>query len=715
MKNLNVTASPASCVTDASHMFQKLQKADQKQAVLYLFCNFVSLLLITAYSAMMFSPTVLLVLPEGGDSRKQMVMIFVLALFGCVVFTIYASSLFFRKKARQLGTLMALGASKKWLAPGLFKEVLLLSGSSSLLGIIAGFPFVMILWNSFRLFIVDSQEMKLTFDFRCLILSAVFFVIVVAFSCVTAYRYLRRTDLMDVVHEEHKNEPVKELGRWCGPVGIILLIAGAIMGYFAPTVYFEVCKGYYPPAWLNLFYAPVFAGLYMIMLHTVVHGWRSHKRQPYKDLIARSMMKFQGRQTVNNLLVSTVLIAGASFAIFYIPMLSAGQLIELKTRPFSYSYRYPLTQDIPGKEEVTALAGDYGLTPTDWRECSYAVLAVDGTTQIEDEGNTYHEEYRKLLSEGRFFSESAYNALTGSALSVEDGTYYAINNEEETSLYSDTSATLLTNMVTRKSLPTSFAGFAHYDFLSGTILYYVISDSDYDEITAGLTLDWMEQAVFFNVDGEDSYAFASKFYYTLIDSFDPEYALGTYYDRVSKIYCDEHGEVYWGDTEMMTQLSFSQPDSTEFRAYWLYMPKMTELDRTDFVRTYAVFLMMFLFISIICMLAAVIISYTRCMTIALNNRYVFDDLRRLGASPAFLLKEVTSQSTKVFAIPAGVGMGAMYFLYVLLMIGNDGRLSTSELGGLTGCLGILLVLGLLFYLVYRYTVKKMAGELGITG
>lgn len=709
----NTTLTPASCVTDASHMLRKLQKAGRKQAALYLFCNFVSLLLITAYSAMMFSPTVLLVLPEGGDSRKQMVMIFVLALFGCVVFTIYASSLFFRKKARQLGTLMALGASKKWLAPGLFKEVLLLSGSSSLCGIIAGFPFVMILWNGFRLFIVDSQEMKLVFDFRCLILSAVFFVIVVAFSCVTAYRYLRRTNLMDVVHEEHKNEPVKELGLWCGPVGILLLIAGAILGYAAPTVYYNVCNSYYPPAWLNLFYAPVFVGLYLIMLHTVVHGWRSHKKQPYKDLIARSMMKFQGRQTVNNLLVSTVLIAGASFAIFYIPMMSAGQLIDIKNRPFAYSYRYPLTQDIPGKDEVTALAAGYGLTPTDWRECSYAVLAVDSIAEVEDEGNTYHEEYRELLSEGRVFSESAFNALTGSSLSVKNGTYYAINTEEETSLYSDTGATLFTNMVTRKSLPTSFAGFAHYDFLSGAILYYVISDSDYEEITTGLTPDWMEQAAFFNVEGEDSYAFASKFYYTLIDSFDPEYAIGTYYDRVSKIYCDEHGEVYWGDTNLMTKLSFSQPDSTDFRAYWLYMPKMTALDRTDFIRTYAVFLMMFLFISIICMLAAVIISYTRCMTIALNNRYVFDDLRRLGASPSFLLKEVRSQSTKVFAIPAVVGMGAMYFLYTLLMFGNDGKLSTGEIGGLMGCLGILLILGLLFYLVYRYTVKKMTGELGI--
>ena len=98
---------------------QKLQRADRKQAALYLFCNFISLMLISAYSAMIFSPTVLTVLPEGGDSRKQMIAIFVLALFGCTVFTAYAASLFFRKKSRQIGTLMALGASRRRLAPGL--------------------------------------------------------------------------------------------------------------------------------------------------------------------------------------------------------------------------------------------------------------------------------------------------------------------------------------------------------------------------------------------------------------------------------------------------------------------------------------------------------------------------------------------------------------------------------------------------------------------
>ena len=163
----------------------------------------------------------------------------------------------------------------------------------------------------------------------------------------------------------------------------------------------------------------------------------------------------------------------------------------------------------------------------------------------------------------------------------------------------------------------------------------------------------------------------------------------------------------------MTKLSFDNPDSTEFRSYWAYMPKITELDRTDFVRTYAVYLMMFLFISIICILAAVIICYTRCMTIALNNRYVFDDLRKLGASPSFLRKELKNQAASVFKTPAAIGMGAMFFLYFLLMYGNDGVMTIGEIGGLAVCLVLLAVIGAIIYGIYRYTIKSMAGQLGI--
>ena len=125
---------------------------------------------------------------------------------------------------------MALGASRRRLAPGLFREVFTLSTVSALAGLLTGFPFVWILWSLFRMLIVDSAQMDLVLDFRCLLVSIPFFLIVVLFSCITAFRYLKRTNIMDTIREEHKNEPVRELGRWCGPVGIIVLLIGAVIG-----------------------------------------------------------------------------------------------------------------------------------------------------------------------------------------------------------------------------------------------------------------------------------------------------------------------------------------------------------------------------------------------------------------------------------------------------------------------------------------------------
>ena len=164
----------------------------------------------------------------------------------------------------------------------------------------------------------------------------------------------------------------------------------------------------------------------------------------------------------------------------------------------------------------------------------------------------------------------------------------------------------------------------------------------------------------------------------------------------------------------MTELNFDRPDSTEFRQFWTYMPKIRALDQNDFMKTFAVFLMMFLFIAIICMLSALVIGYTRCLTIAINNRYVFDDLKRLGASPKFLNKELRNQAGKVFSVPAIVGMAMMYLLYGMIMYANDSRFSPSDVAGLGVCLAVVALFAAIVYIVYRTTLSKMRSQLGIT-
>ena len=136
-----------------------LQRQNRKNYLLLVLCNFISVLLITAYVTMMRSPTVLQVLPEGGDSRKQVMMIFVLAVIGCGVFTTYAASLFFRSKARETGIFLALGATRQTLSRQMFRELAQLGIGSCALGALLGTPLAWLLWQGFRLLLVDSQEM----------------------------------------------------------------------------------------------------------------------------------------------------------------------------------------------------------------------------------------------------------------------------------------------------------------------------------------------------------------------------------------------------------------------------------------------------------------------------------------------------------------------------------------------------------------------------
>lgn len=692
----------------------RLRRTDRKQAGLYLLCNFISLMLMTAYSALMFSPTVLNIFPEGGDSLRQLYMIFIMTLFGCTVFTVYAASLFFRKKSRQLGILMALGASRKNLAPGLFREVILLSGSSAFLGILAGFPFIMILWKLFRFFIVDNQYMVLNLDFSCLWIPLVFALLVLFCACLLAFVYLRKTDILDVIQEEHQNEPVRELGLWCGPVGIILLIGGAMLGYNFPTFYRDLTHRF-PSALLKvLCYSPVFAGLYMIMLHTVVNGWRFRRKNPWKNIVARSMMKFQGKQTVNSLLVTTVLIAGGCFGIFYLPMLGTGTSMTIEQREYDYSWFWPSDQALPSEEEIQTLAKEHKVQIAGWKECPYLSLAVDSNMMIDNDDGSFSWKYYEIASEGHFLSESDFNKISGQNLSVEPGEYYAVTNREETSYRIVDNSTRFTNMITREVLPVSFKGFVHFEQL-GALYVGILDDGDFQKISQGLTPKWQGTMAFFNSEGKDSHPFARAFYEKIVASFDDDSISTGLYDPVEYLMTEGYTNDYFGTgyRNADERLDRSQLDSADFRMFWNYMPQFRVLDSTEQLNTFSVFMMTFLFIGIVCFTAALVISYTRCQTLALNNAYVFYDLKRLGASPEYLSRELRRQAGPVFKIPAVVGMSCMVLLYGMMLYANDNRYTQSEIAGFLVCLEVIAVIALLFYAVFLKTLSGLRRQLEI--
>ena len=158
---------------------------------------------------------------------------------------------------------------------------------------------------------------------------------------------------------------------------------------------------------------------------------------------------------------------------------------------------------------------------------------------------------------------------------------------------------------------------------------------------------------------------------------------------------------------------YDQRDSSDFRLYWKYMPLFRVLDQADFVRTTAVFLTLFIFIAVVCFAAVYVIAFTRCMTIALNNRRVYEDMEKLGASRAYLFGSVRGQVEKVFSVPSVTGTALIYAFYAMIMYFNDGRLTLTELAGMGVCLLVVAAVSLLTWLIYRFTLRKVCSALNI--
>ncbi len=704
-----------------SQVYAALRGKNRRQYLLLAGCCFFSVLLITAYVSMMRSPTVLSVLPEGGDSRKQVMMIFALAVLGCGVFTTYASGLFFRQKSRETGIFMALGASRRLLRGQMARELGLIALVACGGGAILGAPLAFALWSGFRLFLVDTEEMALAFDPQAYLYALAFSAFVFAMLFFMLARFIRRTNIIDVVNESRKSEPVRDVPRWYGPVGILLLAVGAFLGYSAPGFIIQTFHWYPPDGLTAIAYLPAIIGLYMILLHTVVNGWRRGKNR-YKHIIATSMMKFQGRQTVRNMMVITVLVAGAYFASFYAPMLGTGAMMGYDARPVDYAFRYRADQSMLTEADIRAMAEEEGVAITSYAALPVAVLGVDGSEEVETDtsfGTTYTEQYHELLASERFLSESAFSALSGQAVDVAPGTIVPVFDDEGTSgLTARNDVTRVTNPVTGQMLEVARAGEPlRYSMLLGC---QVLDDADYAAITEGLTNQWREQQVFFNVENDqDTYAFAKRLFYSIVDHSGPEVEVYSSWDPIVKERVNATGEAYFLDNENLaeeglTPLSYEQRDASSFRMDWKYMPQFRVLDKADFVKTTAVFLMLFVFIAIICFTAVIVIAYTRSLTIGLVNAQVFDDLRHLGATNGYLLRAVKGQISKVFFAPVLTGTVVIYGFYMMIMYFNDGGSFTpTEVAGLFTCVGLVALVSLLLYGVYRLTLKKVCGMLNI--
>ena len=215
-----------------------------------------------------------------------------------------------------------------------------------------------------------------------------------------------------------------------------MIALGILGGLIVPSVISTILKRVLG-SFTYVFYILVLIGLYKIMVYSVaVHKRGKNPQKYYKHLISFGMLKFQGVSVVRNMLIITLLLAGALFAVFY----SATNYFQGATIAASedndMSYRYLGDADRLTMQDVESIAAAYGVEIADYREVEIVRLLGSGVARENyDEDGMLTEEYREKDYYKNFISAGMFSEATGMEVKVEPGTYLYVNRRNNTENY----------------------------------------------------------------------------------------------------------------------------------------------------------------------------------------------------------------------------------------------------------------------------------------
>ena len=634
-------------------------------------------------------------------------MVYAVAVIGCVLFTVYATSLFLRFKSREIGVLLALGTDKRTLTKTLMKEIGGLTAKIAVLSILAGAVLAFGIGKLYESMIQSAGGDHFGFSILGIGISVLFFLIVGAMIMMMTSRFMKRANVIEILNEERRNEPIKQqVGERYLLIGVICVAVGIFGGLVVPylvSVIWKMKLG----AYMYGFYLLVLIGLYRIMVYSVAVHKRGRKPQKYyKNLISFGLMKFQGISVVRNMLIITLLLAGTLFAVFFSVANYIQGSMSASTEANDISYQYLGGADGLTEEKVKDLASEYQVQIEDYREAEFIRLLGSGVCRENyDEDGRLIEEYREKDFYKNFISATTFSEVTGLKVTVEPGTYQYISREGNSESYWFLPEDLdrAENTTTGNMLELSYAGTVEYSSFfwnrgqDGSAAY-ILNDTDYEKLKEGISEELTLRHVLFNLTEEgDAYGFSKKLYEEYCKSVpDNMRVMGNYDEYRASVDQDyEYGET--------VELYADRP---EMEVDWKYAPVLVPLQEKLFILTYATLLLVFVFVAFICLIAAGVIGYTRSMTVACKSKRVLVDVQKLGADRNYLTGILKMQIKKVFVLPTVIAIVIMFAYYMLVLWQNDGCITVQEYPVIVINAGICLVLSGYQYVIYRRSLKK---------
>ena len=700
-----------------SKITAKLRKKNRDQYLLLGICIFLSVILVTSFTMMYFSPSIQELLPPGGDTRKLMKLMMGVVMIGCLIFTLYGSSLFFRKKSREFGVMLALGEERGALAGQLVKELAAVVVKYVLSGILLAVPVSYLIWKLFQAIALNTAWLKYRPGNAGIFAGILFAAILSLCILVLGIRFIRQADIMNILNASRKTEMVREIKPWFGRLGAALVAAGLFLAMAVPQLTVRLFRQGMPAIW-NVTYLLGIAGLYLIVLSAVGYSKKGkHPEKYYKNIISTNLMRFTARQTTRNMLCIALLVfvmIGSAFwgVMYYFSAMDGGG-----EAPYDYSWHYPAKEAQIGKEETEKIAREHKVTLTAYEDLDSLQLVIRYTGRDMDEQKRYFDaEYEKLAS---FIAASDFERISGRSISLKAGEYQTVTTTDfqENVWVSVDCLNEIENPVTGERMVPEFRGTAEFDNLAigSDPFAFLLSDEDYNRFAKDLPDDWKEKHAFFNAEYMTD-AGDKKFYeYEFADAVIQEYIAratelsnhyGLYDSREEELALaagKEYG--YAGKIDL-------SPDNPQIMDDWKYAPFSKIFLQANAMEMVAVFVLLSIYISVISLTAAGIMSYIRSITIAMDNRQLFEDLRRLGTDDAYEEKVIKVQLRKIFAYPVAAGCTVVGLFSLFLTYFNDMRLQAFEVNMLLLEVLLMIFIAGVLYVVYRIAYGKMRRIVG---
>ncbi len=699
-------------------LWAKLRKKNKKDYRQFQFCILFAVMLISSYTILMFSPLIQKSLPDGGDTGKQAYLIFGIAVLGCTIFVWYATRLFLRYKSREIGVFMALGAQKGTLAGALAAEMAKMILVYTLEGIAAGAVLALIAAKILEAVTASVNNVRFAFTLNGLLLSLGYGVVLMLLIAAQTWSFMRRTNIMEVINEQRRQETMKKgvSGSYL-IFGIILAFAGIFVAYILPQ-FTARQLGIFLGGWTNVFYLVTVIGIYRILVYTVSSHQRGRNPQKYYDNVLHyGMLKFQGASVVKNMLVIVLLIIGGLYAVYYVPMQMMSAVDQNGRYEAEYSVRYLQDSQEPDQSETEALASQFGVEVNDYREAEFIRVTGSGVERDMDENNLLKEDYYEKYAEYDCTSAAEYEKLSGIRLDIPKGEYYLIQYENslESTWYRYDDMDRLYAEASGKYLEMKYAGNTVFNagvFTSNGMDFgsrFVLNNEDYETLKEGISENKLETQAVFDTEGSRETEFATAFYKEFAERMSDDMNVMGYYNSWKE---ERVGKEAYAD---MAADAVVNPDQPAQETDWQYEPIIVPLREQQMLMRNAIRMTLFAYVFLICMAAVGVIGYTRSQSVGIGNAQVFEDIKRLGADRGYRVWLLKKQIKNIYLLPTVIGtVGAvLYELFILL--GNDGVIQSYEI--IT--LGISLVLALLTggyqYLLYRKSLNKAGELLGLSG